>query len=250
MPNTMQSEKPVIAPLLWDSEHFGIRCGKAVLRVPLPETLAGQLNAELGDYDFVTFQNVGNEVEVNRFLAQHTEAYLVDVNIQLEKEVDRAVPSAACCPIVPARALDAGVLSQMTVEESEFAYSKFVCDPEMKKRAGYQVYACWLKNAKDDPDKRFIYRTIDGTVAGFILFRVREQILTSELVKVNAACQGRGVASGLLRELEAYAAAQGCRTMQVGTQMNNIPAINLYHRLGYREVSRTSVYHLWRGEDR
>ncbi len=246
MPNTSTSEQSVIVPLPWDSEHFGIRCGKAVLRAPLPETLAEELKAELADYDFVSFQNIGNDVGVNRFLAQSTEAYLVDVNVQLEKEIGETPPSAGTCPIVYAQDLEERILAQMSVGENDFAFSKFVCDPEMKRRAGYRVYACWLKNAKNDPDKQFIFRTIDDAVTGFILFRIRERILTSELVKVNAFCQGQGVASGLLRELEAYAAAQACRRLQVGTQLNNIPAINLYHRLGYREVSRTSVYHLWR----
>lgn len=69
----------------WDTEYFGIRCGKAV--VYDSDTDFSEFCQDTYEYEFVTIQNIGNNVEVNKQIAINTSAYLVDVNIQFEKEI-------------------------------------------------------------------------------------------------------------------------------------------------------------------
>ena len=82
-------------------------------------------------------------------------------------------------------------------------------------------------------------------IQGFILFSIDKDSGTLELVKVNERYRGEGVCSQLIKKIENYLLSENVTDAHVGTQVNNIAAINLYHKLGYREISRTSVYHWW-----
>lgn len=235
----------VVQPLQWDTDYFGIRCGRAILSAATQMQDVARLCGELKDYGFVSIQNAGNDVGVNRMIAQNTPAYLVDINVQFEKLCGQEAPCAAEYPVTAAALLDEQIRRQLVVEQEDFAYSKFVCDPEMRKRSGYKVYEQWLANAGQFETKYFIYHMDGERLAAYILFNLQRSVLTVELVKVNAAYQGQHIGSDLMNSLEAYALGARCKKLRVGTQLNNIPAINLYHRLGYRDVSRTSVYHYW-----
>lgn len=237
----------VVLPLAWDTDYFGIPCGKALLGADTTEEQLQKLVPELMQYTFSAVQNIGNCPEVNRFLALNTRAYLVDINLQFEKSCGGNAPAAreGDCPIVQASVLPDSIGRQLIVERSDFIYSKFVCDPELDRRSGYKVYEKWLDNARFSDNKFFIYCMDSDRLAAYILFNIKDETLTIELVKVNAAYQGRHFATKLLTELQSYAASRGCTVMRVGTQLNNIPAVNLYHHFGFKDVSRTSVYHNW-----
>lgn len=240
-----KGENGTIQPLAWDTDYFGIPCGRAILNEETTEENLQRLILGLGNFTFVTLQNVGNCPDINRFIAQNTQAYLVDINVQLKKECTASTLSVAKHPIVQAALLPESVSRQLTVDRSDFIYSKFVCDPEMDKRMGYKVYEKWLYNARFSENKYFIYCMDGDAIAAYILFSIQGQELTIELVKVNTAYRGGHLASELIESLEGYAMSKECRVMHVGTQLNNIPAINLYHRLGFKDVSRTAVYHSW-----
>ena len=240
-----KGENRVIQPLAWDTDYFGIPCGRAILNAETTEEKLQQLVLELDNFAFVTLQNVGNCPDINRFIAQNTQAYLADVNIQFKKECTASALSEIKYPVVQAALLSESVSRQLTVDRSDFIYSKFVCDPEMDKRMGYKVYEKWLYNARFSENKYFIYCMDGDTVAAYILFSIQGRELTIELVKVNTAYRGSHLASALMEALEGYAMSKECRVVHVGTQLNNIPAINLYHHLGFKDISRTSVYHSW-----
>lgn len=236
--------EPRISYLDWDSGFFKIRCGKAQLTPAVTEQELESLFSGLGEFDFVTIQNIGNDVSVNRAVAERTKAYLVDVNIQLEKNI-----SIGVCPdsvIVPASELREQLLGQLTVEESDFCFSKFVLDPEMKKRNAYRVYEQWLGNAPKFANKYFALRMDGSTVAAYILFSILEEVATLELVKVDSSYRGQHLAADVISSVESFAAGRGCSLARVGTQLNNIPAINLYHNQKYKEISRTAIFHYWR----
>lgn len=50
----------------------------------------------------------------------------------------------------------------------------------------------------------------------------------------------------MIESIEKFLADKNITKLRVGTQVNNIPAINLYHSIGFKEMSRTSVFHLWK----
>ena len=177
------ARKAEIKPLQWDTEYFGIRCGKAVVNDS--DTDFSEFCQDTCEYEFVTIQNIGNNVEVNKQIAINTSAYLVDVNIQFEKEIltDNINGSNSCIIMKTVDTPD-NIRRKLTVEKNDFKFSKFVCDDELKKRNGYLVYSEWLKNACKDANKYFALFMSKDNVCAYILFNIDNNIGTIELVKV------------------------------------------------------------------
>lgn len=239
------ARKAEIKPLQWDTEYFGIRCDKAV--VYDSDTDFSEFCQDTCEYEFVTIQNIGNNVEVNKQIAINTSAYLVDVNIQFEKEIltDNINGSNSCIIMKTVDTPD-NIRRKLTVEKNDFKFSKFVCDDELKKRNGYLVYSEWLKNACKDANKYFALFMSKDNVCAYILFNIDNNVGTIELVKVAKEYQGQHIATSMIESIEKFLADKNITKLRVGTQVNNIPAINLYHSIGFKEISRTSVFHLWK----
>ncbi|MCF0140854.1 MAG: GNAT family N-acetyltransferase [Mogibacterium sp.] len=230
----------------WDTEFFGVKCGR--LLVDDVSELSDVKDEDFQKYDFTSIYNVNNEPTVNKWIGENTIAFLVDVNVQLEKKALSARDEADAEIIIEnATEIDKETVDQMSVERDDFKYSKFVRDEKLSERDGYCVYKEWLKNSLKAEHKYFAYYPSGDTVGGYILFSVNEEdkAVTIELAKVNENLRGRRVATRMLDAVERFAVLEGYRKLRVGTQMNNIPAINLYHSRGYKETSRTSVFHLW-----
>lgn len=116
----------------------------------------------------------------------------------------------------------------------------------LKKRNGYLVYSEWLKNACKDANKYFALLMSKDNVCAYILFNIDNNVGTIELVKVAKEYQGQHIATSMIESIEKFLADKNITKLRVGTQVNNIPAINLYHSIGFKEISRTSVFHLWK----
>jgi len=69
---------------------------------------------------------------------------------------------------------------------------------------------------------------------------------------VDPAARGLGIGRRLLDELEARAAAHGCRTVRLETNATLSEAIALYRRAGYREIpafNDEAYAHHWFAKD-
>lgn len=238
-------KKNHVIPLNWDTEFFGIKCGKVVITA---EDSFSDLILESEGYDFISIQNVGNDIRTNKQIAEKSNAYLVDINIQFEKKLTN-LPykrNDENFTILKSGKITENELQEMAVCENDFTFSKFVCDEEMRKRKGFSVYNEWIKNACKEENKYFILCKSKGKIAGYILFSCHDECGKVELVKVAEEFQGKHIASAMIEKIEEFLFNIGIVTAQVGTQLNNIPAMNLYHSLGFRETERTSVFHLWK----
>ena len=235
-----------IEPLEWDTNYFKARCGKVVIKDE--EATFFHFEEMKKDYEFISIQNIDNNIRMNKKIAENTNAYLVDINVQFEKKLPKngeQTQSKEHYRVVAANEISEEILSEMRVEEDDFAFSKFVCDPELKKRNGYLVYKEWLKNACTEKDKYFIIHFAEGKVGAYMLFNIDDAIGKVEIVKVNRENQGQHIATEMMNEVENFLVSRNTKKFIVGTQLNNIPAMNLYHSLGFKETSRTSVFHLW-----
>lgn len=80
-------------------------------------------------------------------------------------------------------------------------------------------------------------------VAGFIMSRIAADEAEILSVAVGARWQGRGIARELLVTHMRRLAGLGTRTIFLEVDENNTPAIRLYTRAGFREVSRRANYY-------
>ncbi len=84
---------------------------------------------------------------------------------------------------------------------------------------------------------------ISGKLAGFIMSRLVEDEAEILSVAVAARRQGRGLAGKLLSLHLRRLAGLGARAVFLEVGEHNAAAIRLYHRAGFREVSRRPNYY-------
>jgi [ribosomal protein S18]-alanine N-acetyltransferase len=85
--------------------------------------------------------------------------------------------------------------------------------------------------------------TSGDKLAGFIMSRVVEDEAEILSVAVAARAQGRGLARDLLTLHLRRLAGLGARAVFLEVDEHNAPAIKLYDRAGFREVSRRANYY-------
>ena len=66
------------------------------------------------------------------------------------------------------------------------------------------------------------------------------------LIGVDKGSRGKGIATSLLKRAEHYTIVNGIKKIQVVTQAQNIPAVNLYLKAGYTQESVINVFHIWK----
>ena len=81
----------------------------------------------------------------------------------------------------------------------------------------------------------------DGRIIATALGVPRDGVIIAECVATLSQERGKGAASRVMRGLEAWAAARGCRHIALQAVVTNVAAQALYNSLGYREHGR---YHL------
>jgi len=91
---------------------------------------------------------------------------------------------------------------------------------------------------------------VGGRFVGFIMSRLVEDEAEILSVAVAARAQGRGLARDLLMLNLRRLAGLGARTVFLEVDENNTPAIRLYDRAGFREVSRRANYYQSSGDER
>lgn len=231
----------IIQNLQWDSIFFNMKCGKVIIDDKFSRW--DELYEDVNKYNFVTIQNIGNKIYNNEKIALIKGAFLADLNIQFEKEVQSGFENTNCkiysCVDIPRE-----LFESVKVYPYDFVFSKFECDSRLKKLNGYKVYEEWLKNSKGDASKFVTFYLEDG-ICGFILFCIEGNEARIELIKVESNFQKKGIATKMIKHLENYLSEKEVGVLKVGTQVNNLGAINLYHHIGFKEVLGTSIYHYW-----
>ena len=79
--------------------------------------------------------------------------------------------------------------------------------------------------------------TLGAQRVGLLTYRIAAQ--ECEIVSLNSLCEGRGVASALLRRVTRSAREAGCRRLCLITSNDNLAALRFYQRRGFR---LTAVY--------
>ncbi len=60
---------------------------------------------------------------------------------------------------------------------------------------------------------------------------------------IRAQARGRGLGAALIEAAEAEARSRGCHHMRLEVRTDNLPAIALYERLGYRRIGVCRAYY-------
>lgn len=241
MSGTSPKQEYDLVDLTWDTAFFGVTCAKVILKEPLTVPRWKELKARCIGYQFVCLENRNSEPKNARLIGKETSAFLVDVNIQFAKKLTGEEPRLSE-PVEFSRSPEN--LDQL-MELTQFSVSRFVEDSELLKRGGARVHSEWLRNSVGKPDKLFAVSRGDGEVNGLLLHSYSGDSCTVELLAVSPKATRRGIGSALFRAVEYDAFCRGAKEIRVGTQVRNIPALNLYSKLGCKVVGCHQIYHMW-----
>lgn len=88
---------------------------------------------------------------------------------------------------------------------------------------------------------------VNGEIAGFAIARVdirrNDQFGHIVTVDVTPAYRRKGIAQKLLREIETILRESGIIECRLEVRENNIAALNLYQKLGYKKVGKLEKYY-------
>lgn len=235
-----------VKKLKWDSEYFGVLSCRVDLNEELEQKNFMTMMQEVKDYHFVSLNNHGNQAYNNYLIGKNTNAFLVDTNIQFIKRIkdkQETIDSLKLNFFVNNRQQRNEDI--LTISKEAFTISKFTNDPFLKERKGELVYYYWAKNAFKREDRYFLKAQFNEKTYGFILFRMEEESAVIELIAVDKQQMGKHVGKNMLKYLESYLKRSDIRALKVGTQLDNVDAINFYHSCNFKEKEKTTVYHWW-----
>src|SRR5690625_1723744 len=136
--------------LAWDTQYFGVDSAQAILHRPLTIEEWCELQSRFKEYQFISIVNQNSERINSQLIERNTSEYMVDVNIQFDKELEEQ--SEISKDILIHQSLKR---NEQVIELADFQYSKFTEDPELAMRCGGQVYHQWIINSFDQSKKFF-----------------------------------------------------------------------------------------------
>ncbi|RLQ86721.1 GNAT family N-acetyltransferase [Planomicrobium sp. Y74] len=228
--------------LAWDTNYFGVKSAKITIYNPLNKIEFEELVASTQDYEFVVINNTNNHPANNVLIGSHSDAFLVDINIQFEMEVSFNNAEIYYCAQNNFQVNKA--ISE--ISNKSFNYSRFFNDPNLDPSLSGKIYFNWVNNSFNNPDKFFVVAKEDEETLGFLLFSIKEnKNIVIELISLNEKAQGKGIGTKLLKSLHYYCLEEKLEKIHVGTQIDNLQAINFYQKKGFNLISKTSIYHYW-----
>ena len=168
---------------------------------------------------------------------------VVDTNLQLSVGQISSLSGAALKACRWATPEDEAEVA--TIAAQSFTVSRFHLDPEIPNLVANQVKAAWARNFfAGQRGDWMVVAVVQGKVAGFLqLLQGQTSGLVIDLLAVDPNYRGQGLGRSMIT-YAAHHCWQSLRKIQVGTQVANIPALNLYGSLGFQVEQASYVLHL------
>lgn len=127
---------------------------------------------------------------------------------------------------------------------SAFTTGRFLLDPRLPSELSRRRYAAWVRSSFERPDHTVLKAERDGELVGFfIVERRRDGSVYWHLTAVAPGWQGKGIGSTLWRAMLLRHRTEGATSVSTTISGHNVPALNLYARLGFRFTSAQMTFH-------
>lgn len=235
-----------VTGLDWDSKQIGMRAGRVDLvwgqnRAGLQRAVEEALQTALDcSIRHLTIRISAEDTEACHIL-ETAGFQAMDTILSFSKRLaEPAKYSVAESRIRIARRTD--IRRARAIAGTIYELDRFHVDPLIPQRAADVMYANWIENSIGGQvaDRVFIAER-KGRIAGFVtckLDRASSQVLQTPigaivLLGVAKALQGQGIGSSLIRAALGWFGRQGVVLVEIGTQLRNLRAANLYWRSGF-----------------
>ena len=232
----------------WDTDFFGVKSGRIELFNEVTVTEQREILEALENFEFTTIYNHNNNNENNAWIGEKLTASLKDVNVQFSmqlKEQNHDVDKDENIEIKNNLGKNDDIIS---IAENSFLYSRFYNDKKLNQDKAAKIYRQWVTSAFNRESKFFLYYKLQERIIGFVLFSLNDSEATIELIAVDKLSSGKGIGNKMIRHLKKHLFNNDIEVLNVGTQVNNINAINFYIASGFKYSHCASVYHHWKSQ--
>ncbi len=135
----------------------------------------------------------------------------------------------------------------LSIAATCFKYSRFHLDPLITGKIANKIKHDWiLSYIRNERGDRLFVAFIDDVPVGFLAALISEisgkRVGIIDLIGVDQTMQHQGIGQTLIAHFMAEYRNK-CDYFQVGTQMVNLPSIQLYQKVGFRIVKSMYVMH-------
>lgn len=225
--------------LVWDSNFFGYPIAKIYI-------------SRFNKFSFNEFKFLTNKYKLIYIYSEEDlfEESLKKVDDKVTFEKNLSIEQSFICPNPNIQNFDNKIhdqdqLIRLALESG--LHSRFNIDSNFKNNEFYKLYNHWILNSISGDLAFNIQVYVEGeNILGFsTLARISDSISTIGLIAVDKNHRGKKIASKLIESVAQISEENNFKTIQVSTQGANIPAINLYSRLGFTIVESIKIYHYW-----
>jgi dTDP-4-amino-4,6-dideoxy-D-galactose acyltransferase len=131
----------------------------------------------------------------------------------------------------------------LEIGRTAFTFDRFHADPALPPVVADRVNESWTRNCcLGSAADAVVVAQEEGRVASYVTCQADRQARNGIIILVATAewARGRGAARRASSAALHWFADRGTETVEVGTQLRNIPAARLYEGLGFR-MTRTSL---------
>ncbi|WP_420128638.1 GNAT family N-acetyltransferase [Longimicrobium sp.] len=242
-------------PLAWDSEVLGVPAGRCISPAwwgtgdadAALSAVAAQAarRADAAGIDLLFLRCDARDATLPRLLAGEG-FWLADTLVTFALPLDG---TAVDGEIEHARAEDVPALRTIA---RAFRTGHFHADPRIGRERADALYVRWVENSlAGRADAFLVVRGAEGVPLGFITCRLIAGPAGSapqgviELVAVDPRAQGQRVGHRLVAASLRWFARAGAASVEVGTQVDNLAAVHLYQRAGFRAAAFSHTFHRW-----
>jgi dTDP-4-amino-4,6-dideoxy-D-galactose acyltransferase len=241
--------------LPWDSDFFGYKIGRLLLIPPLYSQLSGLLTLARREGYRLIYLVVPDPPSLGPAAMEELQALLGHYGLELMHDkgiIDLKVEN-------PPNTLPPGISEWEGTGDLERLrelnllvgqYSRFRRDPGFVQGEYERLYTHWLEEGLVLKPENKVYLFKDkGQIVGFLTLSRRKDHVSMDLMAIDPKWRRQGIAQDLV-EAARYWTGQ-CKLDRIrGTiQRDNIPAINLYRKIGFQVISPEFVYHCWLDKD-
>ncbi|MGN9119668.1 GNAT family N-acetyltransferase [Turicibacter bilis] len=236
--------------LHWDTQYFECLSSRIDIFGLLKESDIQNIKKHINKDEFITITNSKGIMENNKFITSELKANLVDINIQLKSIEDdwknSNIKDLSAVAIYNNYPYNDKIFSLV---ENTFIYSRFYNDSFLKNQKNKisNIYKNWIQNSFECKEKYFCIFEDECDLKGFLLFSYKNQKnIVIELIAVNEKYRSEGIGTVLINKLYAFCKEVKCQEVLVGTQLENIKALNFYIKNAFKIKDIKYIYHLWK----
>tara|TARA_B100000029_G_scaffold506476_1_gene589297 strand:+ start:141 stop:830 length:690 start_codon:yes stop_codon:yes gene_type:complete len=187
-----------------------------------------------------SFITLKSKFLISKLLKEKIKASLICKQITFKKKYKKNSDNTKNCRLV--RKFDLKPLRNISLENS--SNSHFVQDKRLPYNFRKKFRFNWLNNffKKKRGDLLVVYEK--KNIFGFIMLIIKKNTYVIDLIVTSKKKRKLGVARSLINFINNNYLKKKKSSIIAGTQSNNLSAIKLYNKMGFKKIREEYVYHI------